>query len=139
MLKHLYVQLPCVIVAYTVGSSLVVVKIGISRVGCSKRPIYRLLARFQLYAEIAQLVEHDLAKVGVASSNLVFRSKSRIREVGHLAGLISRNWTKSGRGFESLIRYFFLKANLVFGTGCSPTSFPASQINKSILFGGYLL
>ena len=30
-------------------------------------------------AEIAQLVEHDLAKVGVASSSLVFRStRSRI-------------------------------------------------------------
>ena len=28
-------------------------------------------------AEIAQLVEHDLAKVGVASSSLVFRSKKR--------------------------------------------------------------
>ena len=27
------------------------------------------------FAEVAQLVEHDLAKVGVASSNLVFRSK----------------------------------------------------------------
>ena len=27
------------------------------------------------FAEIAQLVEHDLAKVGVASSSLVFRSK----------------------------------------------------------------
>ena len=26
------------------------------------------------FAEIAQLVEHDLAKVGVASSSLVFRS-----------------------------------------------------------------
>ncbi len=25
-------------------------------------------------AKVAQLVEHDLAKVGVASSNLVFRS-----------------------------------------------------------------
>ena len=31
-------------------------------------------------AEIAQLVEHDLAKVGVASSSLVFRS---IRSVTH--------------------------------------------------------
>ncbi len=32
--------------------------------------------RFQnsMFAEIAQLVEHDLAKVGVASSSLVFRS-----------------------------------------------------------------
>ena len=29
----------------------------------------------QKFAEIAQLVEHDLAKVGVASSSLVFRSK----------------------------------------------------------------
>ena len=28
------------------------------------------------YAKVAQLVEHDLAKVGVASSNLVFRSKA---------------------------------------------------------------
>ena len=32
------------------------------------------------YAEIAQLVEHDLAKVGVASSSLVFRSKESRRE-----------------------------------------------------------
>ena len=31
-------------------------------------------------AEIAQLVEHDLAKVGVASSSLVFRSKSPTRK-----------------------------------------------------------
>ena len=28
-----------------------------------------------LFAEIAQLVEHNLAKVGVASSSLVFRSQ----------------------------------------------------------------
>ena len=34
---------------------------------------------FEGYAEIAQLVEHNLAKVGVASSSLVFRSKT-----GHL-------------------------------------------------------
>ncbi len=31
----------------------------------------------ETYAEIAQLVEHNLAKVGVASSSLVFRSKSK--------------------------------------------------------------
>ena len=30
---------------------------------------------FGKYAEVAQLVEHNLAKVGVASSSLVFRSK----------------------------------------------------------------
>ena len=29
-------------------------------------------------AEIAQLVEHDLAKVGVASSSLVFRSRTTV-------------------------------------------------------------
>ena len=30
-------------------------------------------------AEVAQLVEHNLAKVGVAGSNPVFRSRSRLR------------------------------------------------------------
>ena len=30
---------------------------------------------FGTQAEVAQVVEHDLAKVGVASSSLVFRSK----------------------------------------------------------------
>ena len=33
-----------------------------------------LLLFTKINAEIAQLVEHDLAKVGVASSSLVFRS-----------------------------------------------------------------
>ena len=36
---------------------------------------------FGNYAEIAQLVEHNLAKVGVASSSLVFRSKRSLREI----------------------------------------------------------
>ena len=35
-------------------------------------------------AKVAQLVEHDLAKVGVASSNLVFRSKSLLTSRGDL-------------------------------------------------------
>ena len=35
------------------------------------------LQRSKIIAEIAQLVEHNLAKVGVASSSLVFRSKSK--------------------------------------------------------------
>ena len=40
----------------------------------------RLHFRSGIYnAEIAQLVEHNLAKVGVASSSLVFRSKSQKR------------------------------------------------------------
>ena len=34
------------------------------------------LGQFKKQAKVAQLVEHDLAKVGVASSNLVFRSTS---------------------------------------------------------------
>ena len=33
--------------------------------------------QFQRHAEVAQLVEHNLAKVGVASSSLVFRSKNK--------------------------------------------------------------
>ena len=33
-------------------------------------------------AEIAQLVEHNLAKVGVASSSLVFRSRKRSKALG---------------------------------------------------------
>ena|GEM_PF-1163572 len=38
--------------------------------------------KHRLYAGIAQLVEHDLAKVGVASSNLVSRSKfSHIKKI----------------------------------------------------------
>ena len=37
---------------------------------------------FGKYAEIAQLVEHNLAKVRVASSSLVFRSKNQNQ--GHL-------------------------------------------------------
>ena len=32
-----------------------------------------------IIAEVAHLVEHDLAKVGVASSSLVFRSKCSVR------------------------------------------------------------
>jgi hypothetical protein len=36
----------------------------------------RLCFSKQTNAKVAQLVEHDLAKVGVASSNLVFRSKA---------------------------------------------------------------
>ena len=36
------------------------------------------------YAEIAQLVEHNLAKVGVASSSLVFRSFYWCVKISHL-------------------------------------------------------
>ena len=40
-------------------------------------------------AEIAQLVEHNLAKVGVASSSLVFRSRKTTK---WLSFLFSYNW-----------------------------------------------
>ena len=42
-------------------------------------PLQSQTKRTGLNAEVAQLVEHNLAKVGVASSSLVFRSKK-----GHL-------------------------------------------------------
>ena len=37
-----------------------------------------------MIAEIAQLVEHNLAKVGVASSSLVFRSKAESLQLSYL-------------------------------------------------------
>ena len=43
--------------------------------GLEKMPTFAI--PFGNYAEIAQLVEHNLAKVGVASSSLVFRSKTQ--------------------------------------------------------------
>ena len=48
------------------------------------------------HARIAQLVEHNLAKVGVASSNLVSRS----RKASHFGGLFSL-WGKGFRGSET--------------------------------------
>ena len=49
---RMYAQLPCVKVAYIPGKDSVVVKIGISRVGSTKRPIYIQLRRPQLYKTI---------------------------------------------------------------------------------------
>ena len=43
---------------------------------CTRNQVI-LMASSKNTAEIAQLVEHNLAKVGVASSSLVFRSKSK--------------------------------------------------------------
>ena len=42
-------------------------------------PPPNLAQNLKNFAEIAQLVEHNLAKVGVASSSLVFRSREVIR------------------------------------------------------------
>ena len=45
--------------------------------GVSLRPRLANESNFST-AGVAQLVEHDLAKVGVASSNLVFRSSAQV-------------------------------------------------------------
>ena len=45
-----------------------------------------------LFAEIAQLVEHNLAKVGVAGPSPVFRSKSAIRLLFYRLEPKWRNW-----------------------------------------------
>ena len=47
---------------------------------CTRNPI-ETVASSKHNAEIAQLVEHNLAKVGVASSSLVFRSTKRRRQL----------------------------------------------------------
>ena len=60
-------------------------------------------------AEIAQLVEHNLAKVGVASSSLVFRSKYNKHHfsVGdinaEIAQLVEHNLAKVGVASSSLV------------------------------------
>ncbi len=45
-------------------------------------PIHGHGSSYKSFAEIAQLVEHNLAKVGVASSSLVFRSSFSLTPVG---------------------------------------------------------
>ena len=64
-------------------------------------------------AEIAQLVEHNLAKVGVASSSLVFRSKSDscfcdclflCQDIfAEIAQLVEHNLAKVGVASSSLV------------------------------------
>ena len=49
--------------------------------GFKSHPEYQKETLETANAEIAQLVEHDLAKVGVASSSLVFRSKEENIEI----------------------------------------------------------
>ena len=64
-------------------------------------------------AEIAQLVEHNLAKVGVASSSLVFRSffenlnfslqKRSVTTNAEIAQLVEHNLAKVGVASSSLV------------------------------------
>ena len=49
-------------------------------------------------AEIAQLVEHNLAKVRVASSSLVFRSKT-----GHLRMTLNFELTRRGTNIYAVV------------------------------------
>jgi hypothetical protein len=46
-------------------------------------------------AKVAHLVEHDLAKVGVAGSSPVFRSESR--QAGGVTGFFLENSSEKGR------------------------------------------
>ena len=74
-------------------------------------------------AGIAQLVEHNLAKVGVASSSLVSRSKSFTYNCQNLpnagiAQLVEHNLAKVGVASSSLVsrsKFFSsVLANLIF-------------------------
>jgi hypothetical protein len=79
----------------------------------SRFPLQNLCSARKHQAGIAQLVEHDLAKVGVASSSLVSRSKS-VLSVSFQAGiaqLVEHDLAKVGVASSSLVsrsRFFDL-------------------------------
>ena len=58
---------------------------------------------FDVNAGIAQLVEHDLAKVGVASSSLVSRSKFSHECPAGIAQLVEHDLAKVGVASSSLV------------------------------------
>ena len=68
----------------------------------NKKNALYLQSQNQKNAEIAQLVEHNLAKVGVASSSLVFRSKHN-RKIAEIAQLVEHNLAKVGVASSSLV------------------------------------
>ena len=55
----------------------------------------------KFFAGIAQLVEHNLAKVGVASSSLVSRSKVLLSGIGWVAEWLCSGLQSLGRRFDS--------------------------------------
>ena len=75
---------------------------------------------FGKYAEVAQLVEHNLAKVGVASSSLVFCSKR-----GHLR--MTLNFANHPTGFNYMSVVLVHKAGffVLYKTG-RPDGLPVS-------------
>ncbi len=60
------------------------------------------------YADVAQLVEHNLAKVGVASSNLVIRSQTTGFLVFKHGGVAERR----GSGLQSRLHGFKSRLHL---------------------------
>ncbi len=77
------------------------------------------------FAEIAQLVEHDLAKVGVASSSLVFRSKTKQQSLWLLflfCGRLERSDPSPLRGpprsGEGVTFYEFIWRRTAIGSYC---------------------
>ena len=75
------------------------------------------------FARIAQLVEHNLAKVGVASSNLVSRST----KASHFGGLFSL-WGKGFRGSETwevwLVKQRLTSLNILYQLPLLPVLLP---------------
>ena len=63
----------------------------------------RKLLSLREIAEIAQLVEHNLAKVRVASSSLVFRSKEHNYITAEIAQLVEHNLAKVRVASSSLV------------------------------------
>ena len=70
-----------------------------------------------IIAEIAQLVEHDLAKVGVASSSLVFRSDKAAREGGFICIYTSVSFVFFVSFAVELVRVVNIVPNAVEASG----------------------
>ena len=66
-------------------------------------PLQRIRKEWDLNAEIAQLVEHDLAKVGVASSSLVFRSFLGVCPGGGMVDALVSGASVERRASSSLV------------------------------------
>ena len=79
---------------------------------------------FDVNAGIAQLVEHDLAKVGVASSSLVSRSKFSHECPAGIAQLVEHDLAKVGVASSSLVsRSKFTIPRVCGGFFCLALSF----------------
>ena len=86
-----------------------------------------------IFAEIAQLVEHNLAKVGVASSSLVFRSRSLEWWNGRHEGL-KILWAEMSVRVRVSLRAHYTIADLHYASQLFFICFSSSleQVNKLI-------